>query len=138
MSKKKAARSNRQHTDPFIKAAAHPTRQTILKGLKENDSLSTLELEVLTNENRYNLYHHLSKLVEADLVEAKLDNGRAKRYSLKADIGGQDRFLHLDKDDPAAAKVIAQLLRLLEGSGEASPPDAKDVESVSVIFRSRD
>lgn len=43
MSKDKSTGSRRLQTDPFIKAAAHPTRQAILKTLQENDSLTTVE-----------------------------------------------------------------------------------------------
>ena len=58
MSKRKTSKSRRLQTDPTIAAAAHPTRQTILKNLQENDALTTIELQKLTGEDRYNLYHH--------------------------------------------------------------------------------
>ena len=132
---KRPSRGKRLQTDPYIKAAAHPTRQTILKSLKVEDSLSTIELEKLTQENRYNLYHHLSKLIEADLIEYQLDDGRAKRYSLKAGGEALERFILLEQDDPESKKLIARILKLLAGSNDTTLPDASEVESVSVIFR---
>ncbi len=138
MSRRKPSRSSRQHTDPYIKAAAHPTRQTILKSLKENDSLSTLELEKLTHENRYNLYHHLAKLMEADLIEAELDDGRAKRYSLKSDAESLERYVYLERADRSTGKVIGKLLSLLAAAADSTLPDESEIESVSVIFQTRD
>jgi len=49
------------------KAATHPVRARILKGLKEGEK-STTDLEELTGENRYNLYHHLNALEDVGLV----------------------------------------------------------------------
>jgi DNA-binding transcriptional ArsR family regulator len=129
--------SRRLRTDPYIAAASHPTRQTILKNLQENDSLTTIELQKLTGEDRYNLYHHLAKLQDAGLVDFELEDSRAKKYFLKSDEETTERFFYLEQGDSTARKTISQLLMILAESSESTFPGAEDVESVSVIFRLR-
>ena len=75
---KKPKGSSRSYTDGTIKAASHPTRQIILKHLQKIDS-STLELEEITGENRYNLYHHLAVLENIGLVRRYA----ARQFTLK-------------------------------------------------------
>jgi DNA-binding transcriptional ArsR family regulator len=75
------------------KAATHPVRSRILKALKEAPR-STAELEEITNEARYNLYHHLNFLENAGLVVGKLKDHKTKIYSL------------LNPKQPNAAVVI--------------------------------
>lgn len=137
MSEPKPAESRRLQTDPYIKAAAHPTRQSILKSLQENDGLTTLELQELTGEDRYNLYHHLAKLQEAGLVDYELHDSRAKQYFLKADEDTVDRFLHLDSAEAQDVELISKLLELLAESSDVTLPDLADLESVSLILRPR-
>ncbi|MFQ5921391.1 MAG: winged helix-turn-helix domain-containing protein [Anaerolineales bacterium] len=137
MSKRKGSRSRRLQTDPYIKAASHPTRQTILKSLQENDALTTIQLQELTGEDRYNLYHHLAKLQDAGLVDYELEDSRAKRYFLSSDEDTVERFFYLERSDSKARRIISELLMVLAGSSESTLPGAEDVESVSVIFRLR-
>ena len=137
MSKRKANLNRRLQTDPYIKAASHPTRQTILKNLQENDALTTIELQKLTGEDRYNLYHHLAKLQEAGLVENELEDSRAKKYFLNSDEGTVERFFYLEPSDSKSRQAISGLLMVLAGSSESTLPSTEDVESVSVIFRLR-
>ena len=59
------------------KAALHPVRDKILRLLTE-DERSTVELEALTGENRYNLYHHLDVLLKAGLA-CELESGSRAR-----------------------------------------------------------
>jgi len=137
MSKQKPSKSRRLQTDPYIKAASHPTRQTILKNLQENDALTTIELQKLTGEDRYNLYHHLAKLQEAGLVDYELEGSRAKKYFLSSDQETDERFFHIEGSDPETRRALSEVLKLLAGSTDSSFPGAKDVESVTVIFRLR-
>ena len=137
MSKRKASPSRRLHTDPYIKAASHPTRQTILKNLQENDALTTIELQKLTGEDRYNLYHHLAKLQEAGLVDYELEDSRAKKYFLNSDEDLVERFFYLEPSDSRSRRAISDLLMVLADSSESTLPSTEDVESVSVIFRLR-
>ncbi len=137
MTKRKVTQSRRLQTDPYIKAAAHPTRQTILKSLQENDPLSTIEPQELTGEDRYNLYHHLAKLQDAGLVDFELEDSRAKRYFLNSDEQSVERFFYLETTDSKARRTISELLMVLAGSSESTLPSSEDVESVSLIFRLR-
>jgi len=137
MSKRKASPSRRLQTDPYIKAASHPTRQTILKSLQENDALTTIELQKLTGEDRYNLYHHLAKLQEAGLVDYELEDSRAKKYFLNSDEDLVERFFYLEPSDSKSRRAISGLLMVLADSSESTLPSTEDVESVSVIFRLR-
>ena len=137
MSKRKASFSRRLQTDPYIKAASHPTRQTILKSLQENDALTTIELQKLTGEDRYNLYHHLAKLQEAGLVDYALEDSRAMKYFLNSDEDTVERFFYLEPSDSKSRRAISELLMVLADSSESTLPSTEDVESVSVIFRLR-
>ena len=135
MTKHKGSQSRRLQTDPYIKAASHPTRQTILKSLQGNDALTTIELQELTGEDRYNLYHHLAKLQDAGLVDYELEDSRAKRYFLSSNEDAAERFIYLERSDSKARRTISDLLMVLAGSSESTLPNTEDVESVSVIFR---
>ncbi len=137
MIKRKGSPSRRLQTDPYIKAASHPTRQTILKSLQENDALTTIELQELTGEDRYNLYHHLAKLQDAGLVDYELEDSRAKRYFLSSNEDTTERFIYLERSDSKARRTISELLTVLAGSSEITLPGSEDVESVSLIFRLR-
>ncbi len=137
MSTRKESRSRRRQTDPYIKVAAHPTRQTILKSLQENDALTTIELQELTGEDRYNLYHHLAKLQDAGLVDYELEDSRAKRYFLNSDEDTVERFFYLEPSDSKSRRTISDLLMVLADSSESTLPSTENVESVSVIFRLR-
>ena len=137
MTKRKGSQSSRRQTDPYIKVAAHPTRQTILKSLQENDALTTIQLQELTGEDRYNLYHHLAKLQDAGLVDYELEDSRAKRYFLSSNEDTAERFIYLERSDPKARRTISELLMVLAGSSESTLPSSEDVESVSLIFRLR-
>lgn len=134
MTKQKSVRGRRRQTDPLIKAAAHPTRQTILQSLKENDKLSTMELEKLTGETRYNLYHHLAQLQDADLIDYELEDSRAKQYFLKANTNAEETFLLLESQDRKAAKQIPALLELLAQASSTSLPEVAEIESISIII----
>ncbi len=137
MSKRKPSRSRRLQTDPYIKAASHPTRQTILKNLRENDALTTIELQKLTGEDRYNLYHHLAKLQDAGLVDYELEDSRAKKYFLSSGEDTVERFFYIEGSDPKTKQALAEVLKVLAGSSDSTLPGSEDVESVTVIFRLR-
>ena len=137
MSKRKTSKSRRLQTDPTIAAASHPTRQTILKNLQENDALTTIELQKLTGEDRYNLYHHLAKLQDAGLVDYELEGSRAKKYFLSTDEGTVERYFHVEGSDPKTKQALAEVLKVLAGASDSTLPGSEDVESVTVIFRLR-
>ena len=73
--------SKRTLVSSAVKATSHPTREVILRELKEGPR-STLELEEVTGESRYNLYHHLGVLEDAQLVTSSVSSGRTKVFEL--------------------------------------------------------
>ena len=124
-------------TDQIIKAAAHPTRQTILKSLKDK-ALSTTDLEARTGENRYNLYHHLAKLQDAGLIEYQLEDGRAKKYSLAERGKSRESFFQLDRGQSKDRRTLRLVLKALSAALGDSIPEIDDVESVTFMIRYRD
>jgi DNA-binding transcriptional ArsR family regulator len=134
---KKTSKSRRSYTDQLVKAAAHPTRQVILKNLKSED-LSTVELEELTGENRYNLYHHLVKLQDAGLVDFRIKKGRTKRYFLKKEKGKREVFFQFDRDDLEKSELFDSVLEVLSDAFGESIPDAEEVQNIAFMLRYKD
>ncbi|HEY48261.1 MAG: hypothetical protein AMJ88_10725 [Anaerolineae bacterium SM23_ 63] len=134
---KKTPKSQRSYTDQLVKAAAHPTRQIILKNLKSKD-LSTVELEELTGENRYNLYHHLAQLQDAGLVDFRMKEGRTKRYFLKKEKGKGETFFQLDRDDLEDPKLFDTVLDVLSDAFGESIPDSEEVQNITFMLRYKD
>ena len=100
------------------KAATHPVRSSILKSLKDS-AKSTVELEEITGEARYNLYHHLNLLEDVDLVKWKLKDNKTKIYSLKKPKRPQAAVLIFDEDDikekSEEFKSLINVLSKMEG-----------------------
>ncbi len=100
------------------KAALHPVRDSILRLLKESD-LSTVELESLTGENRYNLYHHLEVLLKTGLVQEMESDSRARVYSIVKPRKPEAAVLLLGKKErlrnPKAWAKLISALEELEG-----------------------
>ena len=74
-------KEGRSYALSAMRVAAHPTRETILRALEEKPR-STLELEKVTGESRYNLYHHLATLEQSNLVSHRVGEGRTKQFFL--------------------------------------------------------
>ena len=68
----------RVRTDPLIAALTHPTRQDAYQALSQRDEMSTVQLQTALDVDRYNLYHHLKRLVKVGLIENHRDVGRAR------------------------------------------------------------
>lgn len=134
---KKTSKSRRSYTDQLVKAAAHPTRQIILKSLKNKD-LSTVELEELTGENRYNLYHHLTQLQDAGLVDFRMKEGRIKRYYLKKEKGKGETFFQLDRDELENPELFDNVLEVLSDAFGESIPDSEEVQNITFMLRYKD
>jgi DNA-binding transcriptional ArsR family regulator len=103
--------SSRAYMSDVVKAAAHPTRQAILKAL-EKAPRTTMELERETGENRYHLYHHLSVLESAGLVLSRVA-GKAKEFSLLKPKRPEAVYLELHADDPTEKDKLLQLLKVV-------------------------
>ena len=117
----KRASSGRSYAADAIKATAHPTRALILKALRDQ-SRSTSELEELTGENRYNLYHHLDVLQQVDLVGFRLTEKRIKEFHLKRPRRPQTAYLDLQRAEPEDVDKLERIVALLgELFAEAIP-----------------
>ena len=69
---------SRVRTDPLVAALTHPTRQGAYQALLQSDEMSTVQLQETLTVDRYNLYHHLKRLVKVGLIENHRDVGRAR------------------------------------------------------------
>lgn len=69
---------SRVRTDPLVAALTHPTRQGAYEALLQQEEMSTVQLQDALNVDRYNLYHHLKRLVKVGLIENHRDVGRAR------------------------------------------------------------
>ena len=64
--------------DPITTALAHPTRRELYVCLANAEEMSTVQLQNGLGVDRYNLYHHLKKLVQLELIENHRNEGRAR------------------------------------------------------------
>ena len=74
-------KEGRAYASAAMRVTAHPTRETILRTLEEKPR-STVELEKITGESRYNLYHHLAILERLNLIGHRVDEGQTKEFFL--------------------------------------------------------
>ena len=95
---KKKNKAKRSYIRPATKAAAHPVRAQILKALKESDK-STVELESITGEARYNLYHHLNALEQRNFISWEMKDNKTKLYCIKNRENPEEAVIILDEND---------------------------------------
>ena len=88
----------RSYIASATKAAIHPVRAQLLKALKEGEK-STVDLEQLTGEARYNLYHHLNALEEVGLIGWTMRDSKTKLFALKTPEAPQAAVVVLDHND---------------------------------------
>ena len=123
--------SRRTLLSEAVKAASHPTRDLILRELKEG-TRSALELEDVTGESRYNLYHHLGVLEDAQLITARLvDNRKKKRYELSRPSKPEVSLLILDQHDTEETVTLKKVLGQLDSE---DIPNADDIIRAKMIF----
>ena len=125
--------SKRTLVSSAMKATSHPTRELILRELKEGPR-STLELEDVTRENRYNLYHHLGVLEEAHLVTSSVGTGRRKVFELLSPKRPGVAFLVLDGKDTEEARALGKVLEVLQAEMEEAIPHAAQIRRAKMIF----
>ena len=117
----KRVSGGRSYASDAVKATAHPTRALILKALRDQ-SRSTAELEELTGENRYNLYHHLDVLQQVDLIGFRMSEKRTKEFHLKKPRRPDTGYLELRRADPEDVEKFERIVALLgEMFGDAIP-----------------
>jgi len=127
------ARVGRAYPDETLRAATHPTRQTILKTLQESDR-STTDLEQLTGENRYNLYHHLAILEQTGLVGHRLKDSRSKEFFLRKPSRRQSAVYQVSrKERPSSSRWEAFFEALTALTGEEIPR-SRHVSGATVVL----
>jgi DNA-binding transcriptional ArsR family regulator len=125
--------SKRTLVSNAMKATSHPTREVILRELKEGPR-STMELEDVTGESRYNLYHHLSVLEDAQLVGSTITSGRTKAFELLTPKRPDVAFLVLDGGDEEEARVLAKVLEVLQAETSEGIPRADEICRAKMVF----
>ena len=130
-------RGARTYLAHAVKAASHPVRREILKTLKEGP-LSSVDLEDKLGESRYNLYHHLDVLSEANLIKgsASKDDSKAKQYQLK-EAKRPDLALFLFEEEELASnpQLRENMFDLLEVIGGKEIPHRDKIVSAEVHLR---
>jgi len=127
------ARVGRAYPDETLRAATPPTRQTILKTLQESDR-STTDLEQLTGENRYNLYHHLAILEQTGLVGHRLKDSRSKEFFLRKPSRRQSAVYQVSrKERPSSSRWEAFFEALTALTGEEIPR-SRHVSGATVVL----
>jgi len=116
------------------KAATHPVRASILKLLKEGDK-STVDLEKLTGEARYNLYHHLNALEQVGLVGWEMKDNKTKLYHLERPKKPEAAVIVFSEDDirekPEEFKALLQAIARMEGE---EVPRGEQIVSAQICF----
>ena len=70
----------------MVAALTHPTRQGAYQALSQTAEMSTVQLQTALNVDRYNLYHHLKRLVKVGLIENHRDVGRARWWRMVKEV----------------------------------------------------
>jgi DNA-binding transcriptional ArsR family regulator len=130
--KQSSSGSSRAYLSDVVKAAAHPTRQAILRAL-EKEPRTTMELEETTGENRYHLYHHLAVLEGAALVQSRIV-GKAKEFSLLKPKKPEAAYLELDGNDPAERDKLAKLLDVVRSITDDRIPKLEKVTRARLML----
>ena len=126
-------RPSRAYADEVIRAGSHPTRRTILKSLQEGDCTTT-QLEQITGENRYNLYHHLTILKEAGLVDDRLEDGRIKKYHLRRSERPQAAFYQISLEEHGHSRRWDAFVQSLQALVGEEIPRLRQVDRIAVML----
>lgn len=131
--REKSPDSRRTLVSSSMSDTAHPTRELILRTLKEGPQ-STLDLEKVTGENRYNLYHHLSVLEDVPLITSSIGEGRSKVFELCNPKRPEVAFIVLDNGDKEEAKALKKILKLLDEETAEGVPHRRDISRAKMVF----
>jgi DNA-binding transcriptional ArsR family regulator len=132
-------KTSRSYIRPETKAAAHPVRAQILKALREGEK-STVDLEKVTRETRYNLYHHLNALEQVGLIGWTMRDFKTKLYHAKTPATPGVAVIILTEDEVREKKEkfksLIETLGALEGK---DVPDADKITSAEIcLYYSRE
>ena len=127
----------RIYVESALSAASHPIRRKILKLLKK-DPQSTLDLEKETNENRYNLYHHLDVLEKSGLIriDKKKSEGKLKFYKMNYVKKPDMAAFSFDEDEINDKSELCQkLYNVIEELEDYDLPDTKKISKIEVYLK---
>ncbi len=126
--------SGRKYIENAAKATAHPMRIMILKALKDGPKRAA-ELEEITGETRYNIYHHLTALEEAGLVCALYIDKKTKRYELAVPRKPEVAVLIFTEDEiESQSKDFAALIAAAEKMEKAEIPHQEKIVRAEISF----
>lgn len=125
--------TGRAYAADAVKATSHPTRALILKALRD-ENRSTVELEELTGENRYNLYHHLDVLQQVGLVGFRMGENRMKEFHLKKPKRPDTAYLQLEREDPEDVQKLDRVLRVLGAMFADEIPNLEKVTRMRITL----
>ena len=124
-------RGARTYLEGAVKAASHPIRNQILRNLKKGP-LSTIDLEEMVGENRYNLYHHLDVLIQSNLICEDAPTGKMKRYRMNVPKKPEVGVLLFNQDDIknnlSSWYTILDILEKIEGEKIPIKNKIKEIE----------
>ena len=127
-------KTSRSYIRSATKAATHPVRADILKALKEGDK-STVELEQVTGETRYNLYHHLNALEQVGLVGWTMKDNKTKLYHSETPNTPEVAVVILSEADIKGKKE--KFNKLIDALGEVEGeviPNADKITSAEICL----
>jgi DNA-binding transcriptional ArsR family regulator len=127
-------KAERSYIQTATKAATHPVRSQILRSLRDAPR-STIDLEEITGEARYNLYHHLNLLESVGLVKWDMADSRTKTYSLREPRRPEVAVLILDENDiKNRPNEFKQLLDSVNAIERKEIPHADKIVKAELCF----
>jgi hypothetical protein len=126
-------KGRRSYASTAMRATAHPTREIILRALEEKPR-STVELEELTKESRYNLYHHLATLEQLSLVGHRISEGRTKEFFLLQTGKPDVAYLLLDAKNPEERDILKEILQVLDRHMAGKIPSISKIQRGKLLF----
>ena len=133
--KDKFNRGARTYLEGAVKAASHPIRNQILRSLKEGP-MSTIDLEGLIGENRYNLYHHLQVLVKTNLIHEDDSVGKTKLYKINIQKKPDIAVLLFDQNDiNNNLQSWYKILNILESIEGQKIPIKKKIRGIEIHIK---
>jgi len=133
--KDKFNRGARTYLEGVVKAASHPIRNQILRSLKEGP-MSTIDLEGLIGENRYNLYHHLQVLVKTNLINEDDSVGKTKLYKINIQKKPDIAVLLFDQNDiNNNLQSWYKILNILESIEGQKIPIKKKIREIEIHIK---
>ena len=125
---------NRSYIQTATKAATHPVRSMILKSMRDAPK-STVELEEITGEARYNLYHHLNFLEEAGLITWDMKDSKTKIYSLLTPKRPEVAVLVFDEEDiKNKSSDFTQMIDALSAMEGRNIPNKKKIKKAEICL----